>query len=151
VEPHAAAPVTATECRLRGGTISICAVTSDAARWPYPPKKKGRPGDDTLDRARDDADRACPGPLSHIYAHRGTAATPGPLHGGTGGAPGQPRAEVSAAEVRTTRTSPTGDGIYHLRSERGPLPETILFTFDRQACVVMHEIADTAQGGGFPF
>lgn len=48
-------------------------------------------------------------------------------------------------------TSPTGDGIYHLRSERGSLPETILFTFDRQARVVMQAIADTAQGGDLPF
>jgi len=48
-------------------------------------------------------------------------------------------------------TSPTDDGIYHLRSERGSLPETILFTFDRQARVVMQAIADTAQGGDLPF
>lgn len=48
-------------------------------------------------------------------------------------------------------TSPTGDGIYHLRSERGPLPEAILFTFDRHARVVMQAIADTAQSGDFPF
>jgi len=48
-------------------------------------------------------------------------------------------------------TSPTGDGIYHLRSERGSLPETVLFTFDRQARVVMQAIADTAQGGDLPF
>jgi len=48
-------------------------------------------------------------------------------------------------------TSPTNDGLYHLRSERGPLPETILFTFDRHARVVMQAIADTAQSGGFPF
>lgn len=65
------------------------------------------------------------------------------------GRPDTPRLVVPGSPYYAT--SPTGDGIYHLRSERGPLPETILFTFDRHARVVMQAIADTAQGEGFPF
>lgn len=65
------------------------------------------------------------------------------------GRPDTPRIIVPGSPYYAT--SPTGDGIYHLRSERGSLPETILFSLDRQARVVMQAIADTAQGGGFPF
>jgi len=65
------------------------------------------------------------------------------------GRPDTPRIVVDNSPYYAT--SPRGDGIYHLRSERGPLPEIVLFTFDRHARVVIQSIADTAKDAGSPF
>jgi len=48
-------------------------------------------------------------------------------------------------------TSPRGDGIYQLRSEHGPLPETILFTFRRQARVIMQALTEASDQSRIPF
>jgi len=65
------------------------------------------------------------------------------------GTPATPRIVVPGSPYYAT--SPRGDGIYHLRSERGPLPEKIVFTFDREARVVLRAIADAASDKGLPF
>ncbi len=65
------------------------------------------------------------------------------------GTPATPRIVVPGSPYYAT--SPRGDGIYHLRSERGPLPEKVIFTFDREARVVLHAIADAANDHRLPF
>jgi len=65
------------------------------------------------------------------------------------GTPATPRIVVPGSPYYAT--SPRGDGIYHLRSERGPLPEKVLFTFDREARVVLRAIADAANDHSLPF
>ncbi len=65
------------------------------------------------------------------------------------GTPATPRIVVPGSPYYAT--SPRGDGIYHLRSERGPLPKKVVFTFDREAHVVLRAIADAANDHSLPF
>jgi len=65
------------------------------------------------------------------------------------GTPATPRIVVPGSPYYAT--SPRGDGIYHLRSERGPLTEKVIFTFDREARVVLHAIAGVIERGDLPF
>jgi len=65
------------------------------------------------------------------------------------GTPATPRIVVPGSPYYAT--SPRGDGIHHLRSEHGPLPEEVVFTFDREAHVVLRAIADAANDHSLPF